>query len=95
LPYGRLAQRGVKLAMAVGGQRAVSSLSREHWRSAARAVELPGDLAIQRIVEIAERMPAAIDRVIAHSDGNEATRAIMARLSEPIGEHVKRCLRRL
>ena len=95
LPYPRLVKGGVKLAMAVGGERAVDAITGDHWRAAARAVDLPADLAIERIVEIGKRLPAAIERVIAHPDGNERTRTIMTRLAEPISDHVTRCLKRL
>lgn len=95
LPYPRLAKRGVKLAMAVGGERSVRAITRDHWRAAARAVELPADLAVERAAELGGRIPAAIDRVIAHPDGNDETRRIMTRLAEPIADHVKRCLGRL
>ncbi|HTE45857.1 MAG TPA: type II toxin-antitoxin system HipA family toxin [Gemmatimonadaceae bacterium] len=95
LPYPRLTKGGATLAMAVGGERTVAAITGNHWRAAARAVELPADLAIDRIVELGERMPAAIERVIQHPDGNDDTRAIMTRLAEPLADHVKRCLKRL
>ena len=95
LPYPRLAKRGVKLAMAVDGERAVGSITGDHWRAAARTVDLPADLAIERIIEIGERLPAAIEQVIKHPDGNERTRAIMSRLAEPIADHVEHCLKRV
>ena len=95
LPYPRLGKGGAKLAMAVGGERAVGAISRDHWRAAARAVELPADLAIERIVELGGRMPAAIERVIQHPGGNEETRAVTTRLAEPLADQVKRCVKRL
>jgi serine/threonine-protein kinase HipA len=95
LPYPRLARGGVKLAMAVSGERAVDSITGDHWRAVARAVELPPQSLIDRVVEIGERIPAAIERVIAHPDGDEETRAIAMRLAEPILDHVKRCLDRV
>lgn len=95
LPYPRLARGGVKLAMAVGGERAVDAIAGGHWRAVARAVELPPNVLIDRIVEIGERIPAAIDRVIAHPDGDDETRGIVMRLTEPIADHVTRCLKRL
>ena len=58
-------------------------------------MDLPADLAIERIIEIGERLPAAIEQVIKHPDGNERTRAIMSRLAEPIADHVEHCLKRL
>lgn len=95
LPYPRLTRNGVKLAMSVGGERAVERIGGDHWRAVARAVELPPTVLIDRIVEIGERIPAAIDRVIAHPDGDEATGGIVMRLMEPIAQHVTRCLKRL
>jgi serine/threonine-protein kinase HipA len=95
LPYARRAKSGVKLAMAIGGERAVGSINAAHWRAAARAADLPADLVVDRIAELGERMTAAIDRVIAHPDGDDETRQIMTRLAEPIADHVKRCLRRV
>jgi serine/threonine-protein kinase HipA len=95
LPYPRLAKGGAKLAMEVGGERAVGRITGDHWSAAARAVELPADLAIDRIVELGERIPAAIDKVIQHPDRNDDTRALMTRLAEPFADHVKRCLKRL
>ncbi len=95
LPYRRLAKRGVKLAMAVGGERAVSAITANHWRATARAVELPADLVLDRIAELGERMPAAIERVIEHPDGGAETRDIMERLAEPVADHARRCLKRL
>ncbi|MDQ2668261.1 MAG: type II toxin-antitoxin system HipA family toxin [Gemmatimonadota bacterium] len=95
LPYPRLVKGGAKLAMAIGGQRAVASVTGNHWRAAARAAELPADLIIERIKELAERMPEAIQRVIEHPDGVGETRRIMQRTAEPVMAHVRRCLKRL
>jgi serine/threonine-protein kinase HipA len=95
LPYPQLAGGGVKLAMAVNGERAVDSITGDHWRAVARAVELPPNALIERIAELGERIPAAIDRVIAHPGGDEETRDIVTRLAEPILIHAKRRLERL
>ena len=95
LPYPRLLKGGAKLAMAVGGEHAVASITGDHWRAAARAAELPADLIIERIRELAGRMPAAIHRVIEHPDGVGETRHIMQRTAEPVMAHVRRCLKRL
>ena len=95
LPYPRLLKGGAKLAMAVGGQRAVASITGDHWRAAARAAELPADLIIERITELGERMPAALQRVIEQTGGDSETRHIMQRTAEPVMAHVSRCLKRL
>jgi hypothetical protein len=81
--------------MGVDGERAVESITVDHWRAAARAVGLRTDLVIDRIREIGQRIAAAIDRVIAHPDGNDETRMIMTRLAEPVAQHVKARMRRL
>lgn len=95
LPYPTLAGGGAKLAMAVGGERIVEAITGDHWRAAAQAVELQPDLAIDRVVELGQRMTSAIERVIRHPDANDETRAIVARLAEPIANHVKHLLKRL
>jgi serine/threonine-protein kinase HipA len=95
LPYPRLSRGGVKLAMGVHGERAVDLINGDHWRAVARAADLPPNSLIDRIAEIAERIPAAIDRVIDHSEGDADTRAIVVRLTNPIIDHVTRCLKSL
>lgn len=95
LPYPRLTRGGVKLAMAVGGERTVDAITGDHWRAVARAAELSPNALIDRIAELGHRIPAAIERVVAHPDGDDATRNIVARLMAPIPNHVKRCLERL
>ena len=95
LPYPRLARGGVKLAMSIDRTRAVDAITGDHWRGLARAVELSPQALIDRIAELGERMPAAIERVIADPRGDKETRAIVVRLTEQIAAHVKRCLARL
>ena len=95
LPYPSLSPGGATLAMAVDGERRVSKITGKQWRAVAKAVELPPNALLDRIAELAERIPAAIDRVIGQHDKDSDTRAVMTRLLEPIGVHVKRCLRQL
>ena len=95
LPYPSLSSGGATLAMAVDGERRVTALTGKHWRAVARAVELPPHALRDRIAELGQRMPAAIDRVIAQHTDDTDTRAIVMRLMEPIGAHVTRCLKQL
>ena len=95
LPYPQLAPGGVKLAMSIDRTRAVDDITVDHWRALARAVELSPHALIDRIAELGERMPAAIERVIADPDRDKETGAIVGRLAEQIAAHVKRCLARL
>jgi serine/threonine-protein kinase HipA len=95
LPYPKLTSRGTTLAMAVGGERAGDAISGSHWRTVARAVALSPNTLIDRIVELGENIPAAIERVIARPGGDAEVRRIVARLAEPIAKHTRRCLKRL
>ncbi len=95
LPYPSLSPGGATLAMAVDGERRVSKVTGKQWRAVARAVELPPSALLDRIAELGERTPAAIDRVIAQHGKDTDTRAVVMRLMEPIGDHVTRCLKQL
>jgi serine/threonine-protein kinase HipA len=95
LPYPQLARSGIRLAMAVNGEHAVDRITGAHWRAVARTVGFLPDLVVDRIVDLGERIPEAIDRVIRHPGGNEETRAIVERLAEPVAAHVRRCLERV
>ena len=95
LPYPSLMPDGATLAMAVTGERHVARITAKHWRTVAKAVELPTNALLERIVELGERIPSAIDRVIAAHRNDTKTRAIVSRLMEPIVAHVTRCLKQL
>ncbi|MEP6779928.1 MAG: type II toxin-antitoxin system HipA family toxin [Gemmatimonadaceae bacterium] len=95
LPYPALSPNGVTLAMAVAGERRVASITGNHWRIVARAVELPPQALLDRIVELGERIPAAIDRVLVQHAADKPTRSTIAKLMEPVSDNVTRCLKRL
>jgi serine/threonine-protein kinase HipA len=95
LPYPTLMPGGATLAMAVNGERRVSKLTAKHWRAVAKVVELPANALLDRIAELGERMPAAIERVVASHGKDADVQPIVARLLEPICAHVTRCLKQL
>ncbi len=95
LPYPSMSVAGVTLAMAIDGERRVASVTGKHWRAVANAVELPPHALLDRIAELGESVPAAIDRVLGHYGGDAETREIVSRLMSPIGPHVARCLKQL
>ncbi len=95
VPYPQQWSNGVALAMAVGGERRVDAIAGSHWRAVARDVGLPPHALIDRIAELVERVPAAIDRVIEGHVSDKAAREIVAGLMEPISKHVIRCLKQL
>jgi len=93
LPYPHLSAGAIRLAMGVNGEPAVDRITRTHWRAVARAAGFAPELVISRIAELAERVPAAIERVIAHVGREKGTRAIVERLAEPIAEHARACMK--
>lgn len=95
LPYPQFQRTRIRLAMSVNGESAVDRITGAHWRAVARAVDFPPDLVVSRIAELGEEIPGAIDRVIRHPDGDAETRAIVARLADPVTKHVRACLKRL
>ncbi len=95
LPYPWMSAAGVTLAMAIGGERRVAFVTGKHWRAVADAAELPPHALLDRIVEMGESTPAAIDRVVAHAAGDTETQEIVGRLLETIAVHVARCLKQL
>ena len=94
-PYPRQWSNGVSLAMGIGGERRVDAIRGSHWRAVAREVGLPPQALVERIAELGERIPVAINRVIDRHTDEEAAREIISMLMEPIGEHVARCLTQL
>ena len=95
IPYPEQWPSGVSLAMGIGGERRVDAITGRHWRAVARAVGLPPHALVDRIAELGEQVPAAIDRVIAQHDADAAAREIVSGMMDAIGAHVTRCLRQL
>jgi serine/threonine-protein kinase HipA len=95
LPYPQAAHGTHRLAMAVGGERAVSRIAAAHWRTVARAVGVSPELMLARVRELAAMMPDAIDRVVMHNGNVPMVRTVMQRLAEPVASHARDCLARL
>lgn len=95
LPYPQLAKGAMQLAMGIHGERAVARVAGSHWRALARAVGLAPDAMIDRVRQMAARMPAAIDRVLAQPGGDREVRAIMERLLTPVAQHARACMKRM
>lgn len=95
VPYAKQWSNGVSLSMAISGERRVDAITGSHWRAVARDVGLAPRALVDRIAELGERAPAAIDRVIERHGNDEAARAIVVSLMEPIRAHVTRCLKQL
>ena len=95
IPYPQQWSNGVSLARGIGGERRVDAITGSHWRTVAREVGLPPQALVDRIAELGEHVPAAIDRVIERHDNDKAAREIVSGLMDSIGAHVVRCLKQL
>ena len=95
IPYPQQWSNGVSLAMGIGGERRVDAITGSHWRAVAREVGLPPQALVDRIAELGEHVPAAIDRVIERHENDKAAREIVSGLMDSIGAHVARCLKQL
>ena len=73
----------------------VAASTGRHWRAVARAVGLLPRALVDRIAELGEQVPSAIDRVIERHDKDTAARKIVSDLMDSIGAHVARCLKQL
>ena len=95
LPYPTLFRGGVALAVTIDGERHVISIAGKHWRSVPRSVDTPAGAPIERVAQLDQRIPAAIDRVIEHHANDTDRRKIGTRLMKRLDDHVARCLERL
>ena len=63
LPYFHMEERGLKLAMKVGGEYRLANIDGRRWRALAEQLEVDSQEVIPRIVSLAARLPDALDAV--------------------------------
>lgn len=95
LPYPRLTKGEVRLAMGINGEHAVERIAASHWRAVARAVGVSPESMIERIRDLAARIPDAIHRVLSHPGADSETRTTVERLLIPVEHHARACVKRL
>ena len=95
LPYTRLTGQGVPLAMAIHGERAAERIGRSHFAALANAVDVPADQLLDRLQELARRLPGAVDAVVSQHEHEATVRAIVQQLLRPVIAHARACQRRL
>lgn len=95
LPYpDRLAAGRHELAMAIGGEYRVTAIDAAHWRRQAAELRVSADGLIARVADLADSLPAALDRVVA-SAAPGPVRDVLDGLAAPIRAHAAACRQRL
>lgn len=95
LPYPHLTNGNDRLAMSIGQERLIASITAEHWSLEAKRVGIGADAIVQRVAELAEAIPGALERLTGRAHDDDPGVPILARLSEQITKHARSCLERL
>lgn len=95
LPYPQLNYDTSRLAMSVGGERQISTIAATHWLRLARTLGLNPEYAVNRVRELAMRIPAAVDALNAQVHPSDYMKTLVARLGDSVVSHARRCLERL
>lgn len=95
LPYDEMYLPKLRMAMRIGGEYRVAALGHRHWRRFAEQNDLPPDVVLARIRDLAARLPDAL----AGSVGNPAVQTLGSdlpvRLHERIVKWTESCRTRL
>ena len=81
--------------MSVGGERQISAIAATHWLRLARTLGLNPEYAVNRVRELAMRIPAAVDALNAQVHPSDYMKTLAARLGDSVASHARRCLDRL
>ena len=82
LPYFHMEERGLKLAMRIGGEYRLANIDGRRWRNLAAELRLDGDETVARIASLASRLPDAVLEVVAEMGARGITHPILERLAE-------------
>lgn len=81
--------------MSIGGERQITTIAAAHWIHLAKSVGLNPEYAVNRVRELAMRIPAAVESLNAQVHPNDYTKTLVARLGDSVVRHARRCLGRL
>ena len=89
LPYG-VHERKLRFAMKIGGDNRVYT-HHNTWKAAAQDLGVDADHALDRVLRLAERVPAAFAEAAATPEVAALKRPLPARLVDLVSERVQRC----
>ncbi len=81
--------------MSVGGERQISTIAAAHWLRLAKPLGLDPEYTVNRVRELAMRIPAAVDSLNAHVHPGDYMKTLVARFGDSVVNHARRCLERL
>ena len=95
LPYpDQLSPWKTKLAMRIGSKYRVRDIRREHWESLADEARLPPDEVIDRVRDLARRVPDLAADVRRELEADGLPRDVVTRLSDGVAGHARECAER-
>lgn len=95
LPYPQLNPAKSRLAMTIGGERAVGKIDATHWRQLGKQVGLSAERILDRVRTVAARIPLAVDALNARKHPDEYTQTLVAHMGSYVAEHARACVARL
>lgn len=95
LPYPQLHYDKSTLAMSIGGERQISKIDGTNWRRLAKQLAIDGDYCVNRVRELALRIPAAVGALNSALHADDYMKDLVARLGDGVSRHASECARRL
>jgi serine/threonine-protein kinase HipA len=91
LPYDDFDPMRAKLAMRIGGKYRLRDISAHNWKKLADELGIEQDVIAQRVLEMADALPAAADDVRRQMHEASMTHGIIDRLVDHVSEHAAKC----
>lgn len=95
LPYPEFDVKAAKLAMKIGGQYRLRDIGPRQWRAFAEGINLDANATIDRVAELASRLPEATVSVRDRIEGQGWTHPMIDRLAKALTDRANECLRQL
>lgn len=91
LPYDDMYPPRLRMAMRIGGEYRLESISGRHWRRFAEANRLDPDTVLTRIADLAGRVPDALAAAVASDPVRALSRELPGRLLDRVGGRTRDC----
>lgn len=95
LPYDDIDPRRATLAMKIGGKYRVRDIAKHQWEKLAAELQLDSREVIERIADLAQRLPAAAAAVTGRALSEGLTHPLVKRLTERVTARAAECARAL
>ena len=95
LPYFHMEERGLKLAMKIGGEYRLPNIDSRRWRKLAEELAIDPDETISRVANLADRLPDELEGVANEMKDAGLSHPLMGRLSEGLARRAENCGRRI